>query len=63
MSSSLQSTPQLNHYNDKQKRYKTATTLTFTCIIAALSFSAVGCQTLQALEPTATLISNIKNSI
>ncbi|WP_201617184.1 hypothetical protein [Psychrobacter urativorans] len=47
----------------KKVRHEKATKITFTLIIAALSFSAVGCNTLQALEPTAILISDIKNSI
>lgn len=57
---------QLNTVNYKTSNHKSAwhekvTKITFTLIIAALSFSAVGCNTLQALEPTAILISDIKN--
>ncbi|TXD98004.1 hypothetical protein ES754_03360 [Psychrobacter frigidicola] len=47
----------------RKVKHEKATKIVFTLIIAAFSFSAVGCNTLQALEPTAILISNIKNVI
>ena len=49
--------------NYEKAKSKEVTKITFALIIASLSFSAVGCSTLQALEPTAILISDIKNSI
>ncbi|WP_321156096.1 hypothetical protein [Psychrobacter sp. LV10R520-6] len=54
----LKSKYQLNDVKNRK-----ATKTTFALIIAALSFSVVGCSTLQALEPTAILISDIKNSL
>ncbi len=74
MSSSMQSRL-LEHYHllkfqnrsknakHKRSRHEKVTKITFSLIIAALSSLAVGCNTLQALEPTAILISNIKHSI
>lgn len=43
--------------------YKKTIKTSYILIIAALSFLTIGCNTLQALEPTAILISDIKNSI
>lgn len=58
---------QLHSANDKQGRHekviKALIKTMLALIIAAWSFSAVGCSTLQALEPTAILISDIKNSL
>jgi hypothetical protein len=51
------------NYQSNDVKNRKATEITLPLIIAALSFSAVGCSTLQALEPTAILISDIKNSI
>lgn len=50
-------------YQSSDGKNRKATEMTLPLIIAALSFSAVGCSTLQALEPTAILISDIKNSL
>ena len=52
-----------NHANHNEAQYKPIKKITFTLIISALSLSAVGCNTLQALEPTAILISDIKSVI
>ncbi|AMN67317.1 MULTISPECIES: hypothetical protein [unclassified Psychrobacter] len=40
--------------------YRKANALSLLLLIAALSFSTVGCATLQALEPTADLINDLK---
>ena len=54
-----------NPINDKKSRrgqfiYEKLTKITFTLgIVAFFSFSAVGCNTLKALEPTAILIADI----
>ena len=74
MSSSMQSRLLAHHYSpklkhqlhtasDTQGRHEKVIKITLALVIIALSFSAVGCSTLQALEPTAILISDIKNSI
>ena len=46
----------------QQNQYRKLTKLAFASVILACSFMSVGCNTLQALEPTAILISDIKNS-
>ena len=73
MSSPIQSRLLEHHYslkfkhqpnnNHKKAVHGKAIKITLALIIAVFSFSAVGCSTLKALEPTAILISDIKNSI
>ncbi|MBP2280827.1 hypothetical protein H4W00_001640 [Psychrobacter sp. PL19] len=50
-------------YQSKDIKNMNATKITLPLIIAVLSFLTVGCNTLQALEPTAILISDIKNAL
>ena len=57
-----------NPINDKKSRrrqfiYEKLTKITFTLGIVAFSFSALGCNTLKALEPTAILISDIAKAL
>ncbi len=40
--------------------YKKALSLSLSMIVALLSFSTTGCTTLEALEPTAALINDLK---
>lgn len=49
--------------NHDQTQYSKSNKLISSFIIVALSALTVGCNTLQALEPTAILISDIKNSL
>ncbi len=58
--SSNVSKPNIKYSRKSSFIYRKACIMSLSFVIAMLSFSLVGCATLQALEPTADLITDLK---
>ncbi len=54
------SEPNIKYIYKSSLIYRKARIMSLSLVIATLSFSTVGCATLQALEPTADLINDLK---